>query len=235
MGNAAGVRRADTPVPAFDLAENIARYITEEFERVRANKEQDYLVLDQVLRMKPLREIPISFTHLGTLFVLDSDRDGRISLNELFAFAELFGKRQKLYKSHEYEMQMRAYCTLQMWKVVSCPGGMDSLVKWLCDLFSQCLPVEHFATHPNEVFVNRDVIKTVHEIMNVRASYGIEFQDLFDLMQRVGEDMGTMTLDDEQLDDVVPLSVLRKFFHDFTVGFMQLMTELGFPPALDVD
>eukprot|EP00741_Cyanophora_paradoxa_P004602 tig00000821_g4466.t1 len=238
MGNAAGLARTGSrPAygqPAYDIAENIVNYIKTEFNRVRSG-DNSYVVLEELLRMKPLREIPIEFTHLGTLFVLDSNRDGRITLDELFAFAEIFGKRQRLYKAHEYEMQMRAYCTLRMWSVVSAPGGIDSFVDWMCNLFSESMPVQHFERHPDEVFLNRDVVKTMHEILTVKASYGIEFQDFFDLMQRVAEEMGAMNLEEDELDDVVPVSVLRLFCADFARGFVRLMAELGFPDKFEFE
>ena len=57
--------------------------IRTEVEQIRQDKERDYLTLSEVLQMKPPREISISFYHIGTLFTLDEDKDGRFTLTDL--------------------------------------------------------------------------------------------------------------------------------------------------------
>jgi len=43
-----------------------------------------------------------------------------------------------------------------------------------------------------------------------------------------------MQLDDEQLDDLVPLAVLRRFATDFVGGFISFMQALGFAPDAEL-
>ena len=43
-----------------------------------------------------------------------------------------------------------------------------------------------------------------------------------------------MQLDDEQLDDLVPLAVLRRFAADFIGGFISFMQALGFSPDAEL-
>ena len=51
------------------------------------------------------------------------------------------------------------------------------------------MPVQYFEDHPDIIFLRSDNIKTLHELLNIKESYGIDFQTFFDVMQRVGEEM----------------------------------------------
>jgi len=46
------------------------------------------------LKIKPPREYPLETTHLGTLFIMDKDKDGKFSLHDLVDFATLYHERQ---------------------------------------------------------------------------------------------------------------------------------------------
>ena len=68
-----------------NIYSGVIQTIKDEYERVRQlNKEEDrdYLVLDQILNIQlPQSEThPVDFTHVGTLFVLDKEKDGRFTL-----------------------------------------------------------------------------------------------------------------------------------------------------------
>ncbi len=51
-------------------------------------------VLDDVLKIKPPREYPLETAHLGTLFIMDKDKDGKFSVHDLIDFATLYHERQ---------------------------------------------------------------------------------------------------------------------------------------------
>lgn len=79
------------------------------------------------------------------------------------------------------------------------------------------------------------------KILGIKKTYGVDVQSFFDLMQRVAEEQvcvnrdnrpkltiyiilqGIMRLDEEKLDEVVPLEVLKQFARDFINGFLKLM------------
>jgi hypothetical protein len=48
---------------------------------------KNFLVLSQVMQLQSLEGMPIDMTHLPTLFVLDCDHDGKVTLEELVKFA----------------------------------------------------------------------------------------------------------------------------------------------------
>jgi hypothetical protein len=47
-------------------------------------------------------------------------------------------------------------------------------------------------------------------------------------MQRVGEEMGQLRLENEALDNVVPAKVIHLFAENFANGFLNMMSKLGF-------
>jgi len=57
---------------------------------------------------------------------------------------------------------------------------------------------------------------------------------LFDMMQRTAEELNYMEETDEEVDDLVPLSVLRLFAKDFIDGFINYMLELGFQVDMEL-
>eukprot|EP01098_Paradermamoeba_levis_P008170 TRINITY_DN3386_c0_g1_i1.p1 TRINITY_DN3386_c0_g1~~TRINITY_DN3386_c0_g1_i1.p1 ORF type:complete len:226 (-),score=50.98 TRINITY_DN3386_c0_g1_i1:82-759(-) len=221
------------------VSTNIVRHIQEESNRVmkvpKDKKETRDMVLDEIIQIQPLREHPIDLTHLGTLFVLDKNLDGKFSVQECIDFAELCCSRE-FHKAHDFQTQVQAYCTMLMWKEVGKEKGDAVFVDWFVKLFTENMKTHHFKDYPGITFLNRDTIKTLHEILNIRVQYGMDYQSFFDLMQRVGEEQNLMSLEDEQLDDVVPSDVIKQFAHNFIKGgFIALMLELGFDPDIDVD
>ena len=51
-------------------------------------------------------EYALNFYHLGILFCLDVDKDGRFSLADVLFFADMCLERVKLYKPHEITSQL---------------------------------------------------------------------------------------------------------------------------------
>ncbi len=56
----------------------------------------------------------------------------------------------------------------------------------------------------------------------------IDVQRFFDLLQQCGEEIGLMSLENEELDDYVPLVVCQEFAKEYFRGFCKQMAEIGF-------
>ncbi len=84
-------------------------------------------------------------------------------------------------------------------------------------------------------FISTDTVSTLHEIFCIQELYGINCQALIDVMQRVGEELGMMGLDDEELDDVIPAKIVHMFAENFCSGFCNMMNQLGFDKYLNMD
>jgi Ca2+-binding EF-hand superfamily protein len=197
------------------------RQLTEaEFQRLTATTERDYLELNEILQLKPPEEITLSFYHLGCLFVLDEDKDGRVTLQELIGFAGFCHEKASLYKPHEIQAMLQAACTLKLWQCISEEGGEDDFVAWIGRILYENEKAKLFGGMP---FVRSDTIMHIYEVLNIKATHGMEFQSFFDLMQKAAEEAGLMTIDIEEMDDFVPLTTCQEFARDFIRGFSRLM------------
>lgn len=94
--------------------EYLKSLISVEVERIRVDKGRDFLILAEVLQMKLPEEISVSFYHIGTLFCLDSDKDGRFTLQDLENYASFCHEKQKHYKPHEVQSMLQGACTFSM-------------------------------------------------------------------------------------------------------------------------
>lgn len=199
-----------------------------EFERVLGNKQRDYLKISEILQLKLPEEISLSFYHIGTLFVIDENKDGRFYLKELENHAAFCHNKQKNYKAHEITCMLQAACTLILWQSVNTEEGEDDFVAWIGLLLYENENVAYFDTKPGVPFIRSDTIVYLFEILNVKTTHGLEFQIFFDLLQQAAEEVGLMSIENEDMDDYVPLTICQQFARDFIKGFSRLMRQIGF-------
>eukprot|EP01133_Synstelium_polycarpum_P016648 gene16648-19780_t len=184
--------------------------------------------------MQPPRECTIDTSHLGTLFAIDQRLTGRFYESDIISFARIYAA-QLLQNGgkDDFQSKFQAYCTLKMWNEISKTNGSDIFVEWFSKLFTENTTyTQTFQHHPDTVFLTSDAIKKMYQILSIKNYYGGDFRSFFDLMQRTAEEQGLMKLDEDELDDVVPLYCLKYFSKDFINGFVKLMYELGFQPDM---
>lgn len=211
------------------LNDVISRHCTAEFKRL-CPKGRDFLVLSELRQLQSIEDLPIDMNHLGTLFVLDADRNGRVTLQELMQFATMCAKKRKDFRQHEFPLQMKGFCTLCMFDAVTVEGE-EAFVLWFTLLFSESHHVKTFADYPGVAFCSRDAAHTVHEVLQIDDNYGYDVQRFFDLCQRTGEELGVMSIEDERLDELIPREALEMFARSFIQGLLRLMThQLHFTP-----
>ena len=72
--------------------------------------------------------------------MLDGDKDGRITLEDMLQFATMSIKtiKSKDFQTHELGQQLQAHCTLELWKA-SCGSDdkEEDFVAWLCRLLQE--------------------------------------------------------------------------------------------------
>jgi hypothetical protein len=160
----------------------------------------------------------IDLTHLGSLFVLDRNHDGRFYYEDFIAFAALCKAKDEAFRRDGIRSNIRAYCTMRMWCIVSQIDGVRKFVQWydadrssrstadcLADWIDRSMPTTRFgrlfcentmsekATRtfnelPRLTFVSYDTVKTMHQILNIRESYGLTFQDFFALCRKASQE-----------------------------------------------
>lgn len=67
---------------------------------------------------------------------------------------------------------------------------------------------------PGEL-VGMDTVKLLFDLLHVADVAEIGFQEFVDLLQQVAEEAGTLDLEDESFDNVVPMDVVTQFVRDF--------------------
>ena len=137
-------------------------------------------MLAELRNIQSIEDLPIDMQHLGTVFVLDSDRNGRVTLPELFEFAALCSRKREEFRQHDYPMQVKphvgdvlqsedvclqlqGFCTLRMLDTVL-SEGMELFVRWFQALFTEGYEECFLPEYPNVAFVGRDTAHLMHEV-----------------------------------------------------------------------
>ncbi len=191
-------------------------------------KDRDYLVLHDLFKINLPEDVQLNFSHIGNLFNIDHDRDGRFSLADFTQFSLMAAEKIKKYKPHEIQSQLQAHCTLNMYMAVKTKEQEDDFIAWVGRVLYEDQPVSTFEEVPGVAFIKSETIKVFFEILNVRVTHNLEFQQFFDLLQQAAEEESLMNLEVEAQDDYVPLDVVQQFARDFIRGFSKLMLEVGF-------
>ena len=113
------------------LDKGIQQQIISEFERVRKDDTRDYLVLGELLQIQSPEDFPFTFNHIGNLFVLDSNKDGRVTLDELCEFGLVCVQHLKNYKTYEFQSQLQSFSTLQLWHAIKTADGENDIIAWI--------------------------------------------------------------------------------------------------------
>jgi hypothetical protein len=79
----------------------LTAFIGNEYEKHKGNKKRDYLVLSDILGISLPEDYAFNFYHLGHLFCMDHNKDGRFSLEDLQAFGQMAIKQISNYKQHK--------------------------------------------------------------------------------------------------------------------------------------
>merc|ERR1712151_1349151 len=92
-------------------------------------------------------------------------------------------------------------------------------------------PYHHFDASPNVPFMSRDAVMTLYELLQpYQISSHIDQQGFLDMMQQIGENMGLMSLHVEDLDDWVPVEVVKNWVKSFIAAYANLFRELDLQP-----
>ena len=201
---------------------------------------RSYLVIDQLLefnmtRPEQLRRHSVRFTHIATLFVLDSSQTGRFKLATLLEFSELCRDLEREhFHGDAFEEQFQAYCTLRLWNSVSCPNGCERFARWFGRMFTyntlNSRPAFLRDKLTKEKMIRDDALRSMYRILIINDACGLEYTEFFNLMQRAGEEKNSSWLKDRRLDWTLPISIVTQAAFDFIVGFVSIMLELGFEP-----
>ena len=216
MGNSVGT----------DLDEGHKELIQEQFELVKKDEDRDFLTVSEVIKMTPPDDYNVKLTHISNLFVMDSDKDGRFSLNEIYRFAEYCRDESDKFKGYEFTFQLQAQSTLLMWKQLQ-EGGEDEFAAWMGRLLYENFRVEYFKICPGVPFVNIESVKLLYDLLDMHMLKSFSLQDFFNLLQHSAEESNLMPLESKELDNYIPLSICQDFSKEFLIGFSKLFKDIG--------
>jgi hypothetical protein len=96
-----------------------------------------------------MEDSPIDFKKLSVLFMLDVDKNGKFTLDDLLKFTEwtssvtmhIVNNPQSFsvtfYKlPNNYQSELQAQCTLNMWRQINIPNGVLAFCDWFVRLFA---------------------------------------------------------------------------------------------------
>eukprot|EP01017_Pseudomicrothorax_dubius_P045771 TRINITY_DN7969_c0_g1_i1.p1 TRINITY_DN7969_c0_g1~~TRINITY_DN7969_c0_g1_i1.p1 ORF type:complete len:236 (+),score=55.42 TRINITY_DN7969_c0_g1_i1:65-772(+) len=211
------------------LDKGLQQFITTEYDKARKDKSRDYLRMHEIFSLQSPEDFPFSFAHLGTLYVVDADKDGRVTLEELLEFGLFCMTNLRSYKTYEFQSQLQAATTLKMWESIKRDeNGLDDLVAWIGRMLYENSEVFHFEMKPGIVFIKVDTVMLLFELCNLKVMNGMDLQSFFFLLQECGEEAGLTILDCDDLEEYVPLQICQEYMKEFMKGFTKLMREIGF-------
>lgn len=187
---------------------------------------RDYLVLSEVQAIVPPEDFNIKLSHVGNLYVLDEDKDGRFTCKELVHFATYCLKNVPNFKAYEFHFQIQAQSTILLWHELNSTNGEDDFTAWIGRLIYENKGVDYFDIVPDIPFVKIESVKLLYDILDMNLLNGFTYQNFFYQLQQAAEELDMMALDCRELDDFVPLTVCQEFARDFQIGFRSLFTEI---------
>ena len=213
------------------------QYIEEEFRRVlKKNSAKHHLTLQHVLTFRATGfSLPVDISHLGVLWVLDRNHDGKITLDELYGLLDFCRQEGMKFPTYEQENNLRALCTIKLWEDVgSSPEGKDAFVHWISNLLIEnSSERRRFWRYGSHQYIHVFTLEILHKVLKLQEVLGIGFQAFVDVLQRVAEEQKLMDLCDEEQDDWVPLSVVREFTSSTYLGAVKLMADISSPVDKD--
>ena len=223
----------------------------EEFQRVSEGK--NIINLKKLLKMDVSNEtgdFKINICHIPTLYFLDSNKDGLFTKKDLLNLSKIAEEKEKKYKRYEFTSQLQAHFTLLMSKKVCSEQGEAEFVSWLIKLVTGGLPPsppkegidknnfgenntnsnilsesedDEYNPDPNK-YVDRSILRTLYDVLNVSTSHKIDFQSFFELMKINSDELEENS---EGNEEFVLISVLEFFCKNFIRGFNKLIFDLG--------
>ena len=230
----------------------------EEFKRVSDGKK--IINLNKLLKMNVLNEtgdFKINLCHIPTLYFLDSNKDGLFTMKDFINLSKIAEEKEKKYKRYEFTSQLQAHFTLLMSKKVCSEQGEAEFVAWLIKLVTGGLPQNPPTQAKNNIgngnntnsnilseseddeynpdptkYVDRSILRTLYDVLNVSTSHKIDFQSFFELMKINSDELEENS---EGNEEFILISVLEFFCRNFIRGFNKLIYDLGFESIIDND
>jgi hypothetical protein len=209
---------------ASATANNVEQNVRAQFEALLPQG-ASALSLSQVLMFKPIAGATLQLRCLPVLFLMDSDMDGMFGLGEVIAFFGLCSRMLSSVGRSDLDVRMQGHALLHLHNFLKTEGGEQSFCAWFVKVFLDGPRDSSPATHSD--FVSRDVAHGIHHVLQLESSNGYDAQGFLDVLQRMGEEEQLMDIGREDLDDVVPVSVVTCFAKHYAASISKNMETLN--------
>ena len=125
--------------------------------------------------------------------MLDSNKDGRFTLEELEQFAIFYSENTKKSNRYEYQYQIQAQCTFKLWQSLQ-DHGPDEFAAWVGRLLYENSGVNYIDTVPDVPFVKIQTVKLLYDIMDLKLLGDFTLQTFFNLLQQSAEEKQILNL-----------------------------------------
>ncbi|KAF6258972.1 hypothetical protein COO60DRAFT_1059142 [Scenedesmus sp. NREL 46B-D3] len=194
--------------------------VKEQFKK-QDHGSKGYLTLKEVIGIRPLYNL--NPAHVGVLYQVDKDCDGRFTLEELLAFASFAHSYARLHHTLDSSYMAAGLASLRMWQQVRTNSGREQFVDWAMQLFVGGYDVTQLEGQGDELYVHRKALKALHVLFDMERNLGVDYQALRGMMQAAAEEQQLLHPDNPDHDDWVPLDVLRLFTESLTDGMSGIM------------
>jgi len=183
-----------------------------------------HLTLEQLLVFQFPSHVPISFMSLPTIYALDVAGGGRITLPMIVDFFAWCENKCAEWTRSERAAKLEGLFALKMWHDGSRLGEAH-LVNWFCRLVSS--QQNETITRHQFTYVHRDSIQAAFQLFRPHFPSELSFQEWFDQLQHIAETHSMLDLEDDTLDDYLPIQAFALFTSYFLTGFFGLFSALG--------
>lgn len=202
-------------------------HITKEIKKHKKNIKRSYLNLKEFFKFEPLNKMPFRTSHIGLIYVIDEDKSGKYTQEKISKFYRFVINHSKNIKDHELPYKIQALCTHIFVKDLLGKETGPKIVEWIINNLRLVNKPCNWEFYPEHEYVHFDFIEPLYILLDVKTLQSLSLQDFFYLLQQVAEEEKLLSLKYPQLDDYIPLTVVRKFIENFLEGYKQIYLELG--------
>jgi len=128
------------------------------------------------------------------------------------------------------QMLLQGRCVTRLLQVIRKESGLFRVVDWVMLMLADSYPVDTVGVGSTRVeCIAIDAVFVVYNVLCGGTLSALEFtpSQLLDLLHLAAEEQGLLDLDNGDLDDVVPVQVLRSFVSHFIASVAEVYKPMG--------
>lgn len=207
--------------------EYLESHVAKEIKKHKKNIKRNYLNVKEFFKFEAANKMPFRTSHIGLLYIIDDDKSGKYTQDKILKFYRFSINQSKNMKDYELPYRIQAICTQMFIKDLLNKDNEQKIVNWIIDNLRLVNKPCTWEFYPEHEYVHFDFIEPLYTLLDVKTLQSLSLQDFFYLLQQVAEEEKLLSLKYPQLDDYIPLTIVKKFIENFLEGYKQIYMELG--------